>query len=47
MYESGAPGDVHLGARSGETDLVPDVPYVLPRGSPYFEPVPNPGCDFE
>ncbi|MFF4120025.1 cupin domain-containing protein [Streptomyces sp. NPDC001714] len=47
VYESGGPGDVHLGANLGDTDLVLDVLYVLPHGSPYSESVPNPGCDFE
>ncbi|WP_316775916.1 cupin domain-containing protein [Streptomyces sasae] len=47
VYESGGPGDVHLGANRGDTDLVLDVLYILPHGSPYSESVPNPGCDFE
>jgi quercetin dioxygenase-like cupin family protein len=38
---------VHIGRNLGHQELVLEVLYVLPTGSPFAEDAPNPGCDFE
>jgi hypothetical protein len=38
---------VHIGRNLGSTELVLEVLYVLPVGSPFSEDAANPGCDFE
>jgi quercetin dioxygenase-like cupin family protein len=38
---------VHIGRNLGRTELVLEVLYVLPAGSPLSEDAPNPGCNFE
>lgn len=54
VYKSGAAftepsGEhhVHLGRNLGTKNVVLEVLYVLPTGSPLSEDAPNPGCSFE
>ncbi|PRY28944.1 hypothetical protein CLV70_107250 [Pseudosporangium ferrugineum] len=47
VFEPGGPGNVHIGRNLGDTEVVLEVLYVLPKGSPFSEDAPNPGCDFE
>ncbi|MEU2282525.1 cupin domain-containing protein [Streptomyces sp. NPDC013178] len=39
--------NVHIGINRGSTDVVLEVLYVLPHGSPLAQDAPNPGCDFQ
>ena len=47
LTEPSGPGHVHIGRNLGSTELVLEVLYVLPEGSPLAEDAPNPGCGFE
>lgn len=46
LTEPAGAANVHIGRNLGDTDLVLDVLYVNPKGRPYAEDAPNPGCDF-
>ena len=47
LSEPSGADNVHIGRNLGTTNLVLDVLYVNPKGSPFSEDAPNPGCDFE
>ncbi|MFF5291155.1 hypothetical protein [Paractinoplanes globisporus] len=46
LDEPSGSGHVHIGRNLGSTEVVLDVLYVLPAGSPFAEDAPNPGCPF-
>jgi quercetin dioxygenase-like cupin family protein len=46
LVEPGGRDHVHTGRNLGTTEVVLDVLYVLPKGSPLSEDAPNPGCAF-
>jgi quercetin dioxygenase-like cupin family protein len=47
LLEPGGPDDVHIGRNLGDTELVLEVYYVQPAGSPPARNAANPGCAFE
>ena len=47
VFEPAGPEHVHIGRNLGDTKVVLEVLYVLPKGSPFSQDEPNPGCDFE
>jgi quercetin dioxygenase-like cupin family protein len=46
LTERGGRDNVHIGRNLGRTELVLEVLYVLPAGSPFAEDAANPGCPF-
>jgi quercetin dioxygenase-like cupin family protein len=47
ITEPSGSGHVHIGRNLGATNVVLEVLYVNPAGSPLSEDAPNPGCAFE
>jgi quercetin dioxygenase-like cupin family protein len=47
VVEPHGPDHVHLGRNLGPIPVVLEVLYALPTGSPFAQPAPNPGCDFQ
>jgi quercetin dioxygenase-like cupin family protein len=47
LSEPSGADHVHIGRNLGTTDLVLQVLYVNPKGSPLSVDAPNPGCDFQ
>jgi len=47
LSEPSGADHVHIGRNLGRVELVLEVLYVLPAGSPFAEDAANPGCDFE
>ena len=47
LAEPSGSDHVHIGRNLGDEELVLEVLYVLPTGSPFSEDAANPGCDFE
>lgn len=44
VIEASGPSAVHIGRNLGTEDVVLDVLYVLPEGSPYSQDAADPGC---
>ncbi|WP_407936511.1 cupin domain-containing protein [Lentzea tibetensis] len=47
LTEPSGADHVHIGRNLGSTDMVLEVLYVLPKGSPLARDAANPGCDFD
>jgi hypothetical protein len=46
IKEPSGANHVHIGINRGQTPVILDVLYVLPRGAPLSVDAPNPGCAF-
>ncbi|GLZ32172.1 cupin [Lentzea sp. NBRC 105346] len=47
LREPSGADHVHIGRNLGSSDIVLEVLYVLPTGSPLARDAANPGCDFD
>jgi quercetin dioxygenase-like cupin family protein len=47
LSEPSGSDHVHIGRNLGRTDVVLEVLYIDPAGSPLSTDAPNPGCDFQ